>query len=65
MFLVMEGEWEKRKREEVVKFLTMFLTSPNWKEQLPRSDYKEIADITLYILGGDVPGGFTFKHPAG
>ena len=65
MFLVMDGEWEEKKREEVVAFLTEFLTSPERNQQLPRDDYKEIADITLYILGADVPGGFSFKRPAG
>ena len=65
MFLTVEGDWEQRKRDEVVTYLTHLLTSPNRKQQLPRGDYKEIAEITLYLLGASVPGGFSFKRPAG
>ena len=65
VILTVEGDWEQKKREEVVHFLTQLLTSPNRKKQLPRGDYKEIAEITLFILGAPVPGGFTFKRPAG
>ena len=65
VFLRVEGGWEQTQREEVVEYLTHLLTSPNRKQQLPRGDYLEIAEITLYLLGAPVPGGFKFKRPAG
>ena len=39
------------------------LTHPNRKDQLPRSDYKELCKLTLHTLGADVPGGFSWIKP--
>ena len=54
---------ESELKKTTVEFVSGLLTNPNRKDQLPRSDYKELCKLTLHTLGADVPGGFSQIKP--
>ena len=54
----------KSLQDETVDFLTVFLDSEDRNSaNMIRKDYRELAELTLLILGGEVPGGVTIKSP--
>ena len=52
---------EEELKESTVKLLTNILIIPNNKSQLPTDNYKEMLELTLRVLGADVPGGFKIR----
>ena len=54
-------EWELMERS--VTLMTNLLTNPNKKQQLPTDNYREMVELTLAVLGAEVPGGFKFRKP--
>ena len=54
---------EEQLREKSVEFLTSLLMYPNKKQQFPTNNYREMVELTLAVLGGNVPGGFKFRLP--
>ena len=44
-------------REEAIEFYQHILTDKDANNSLPRDDYRELAETSLIILGGDLPAG--------
>jgi hypothetical protein len=51
-------EWMKKQADSVLQFLLEHLENNTW----PRADYKELVQLAITILGGQVPG-FAFRLP--
>ena len=52
---------EEELKESTVELLTNILIIPNNKSQLPSDNYKEMFELTLRVLGADVPRGFKIR----
>lgn len=48
------------KKDEIIEFATEQLT-----EYQPRDDYKELLQLSILFLGGELENGVSFKKPAG
>ena len=54
--------WLIQLRERTLTELNLILNRGN--EYLPRDDYREVAELTVLVLGGTLPrAGFTFSQP--
>ena len=60
--LTIQSGLEQELRNCTVDLLRDILDNPNKKGQLPRDDYKELAELTLVLLGENVLN-FSFKQP--
>ena len=60
--LTIQSGLEQELRNCTVDVLRDILENPNKKGQLPRDDYKELAELTLVLLGENVLN-FSFKQP--
>ena len=54
---------EEQLREKTVEFMTNLLMYPNKKQQFPTNNYREMVELTLAVLGGNVPRSFKFRLP--
>ena len=46
-----------------MEFLEILLTNPNAKNQLPRDDYRECAELTMILLHDEPPRGIHYMAP--
>ena len=54
---------EQDLKEKSVELLTKLLKEPNKKKQFPTDSYRQMVELTLAVLGAEVPGGFKFRKP--
>jgi hypothetical protein len=57
---------EEQLREKTVEVMISLQMYPNNKQQFPKNNYREMVELTLAVLGGNVPGvpgGFKFRLP--
>ena len=57
---------DEKERKELIELLTNLLVKENQKQDLfIRGDYRELCEITLVLLGGELPGGkkIVWKKP--
>ena len=53
--------WLQEQRDEALSFMLRVLSRP--KEYLPRDDYRELAELTVIVLGGTPPRGVHISRP--
>ena len=63
MLLDIKPGLEEQLKEELVECMTNLLIYPNKKQQFPTNNYRDMVDLTLAVLGGNVPGGLKFRLP--
>ena len=48
---------------EAMEYYIRVLTIKNKNGELPRDDYRQLAETSLLLLGGTPPGGIVWKKP--
>ena len=61
--LVLKSPFLQEIKMEAMEYYIRVLTIKNKNGELPRDDYRQLAETSLLLLGGNPPGGIVWKNP--